>query len=1120
MQHQHSPPSPLTSGGGGVGGLEPITEETQSDLHSTVSGSVSGHRSGGASGGSSRSSSARSTPETVRRAGGSAADGRGGTAATATATATMTTRGSALRSTDAMDITDDAADEIRNPSLKRWWHVMGMSASSASSHRRRRRRDGHHSRSRATASGTRRGPAAGRRGSDEGSSGRGSSTNSERGSSTVNSESGNSSTLAVDMGDDGRESGAHGTTTANLNLLPPIQLGDNAETGLGLLLHPISSMEGEYDANDNGYMYDNEDVEEDAADMTSTRIRSFGSDGSGGVELGLAAAGAAGAVGAVADLGEEGPRGPDYAAGGTGSSYRKVSFSDTVQVASLPPATGASVGGGVDGTCIGGAGETREEDGGAAGSSPSKKRKKKKHHHHHHTTTTGTSSGTAPASSGTSRAGSAGMAHDHRHGHENKLVDRCVRSKILIFSALLASILAIAIGVAVHFAGGQSGSVSSSSSAGGSEAGVSQDEIITEAPTTEFVYDDGSDVDVDVDGTASAADDNGRGDPDKGSTGGGGGNGIRPTSPSPASTTPRPPPVMAGPTSAPTADPYREDYLAAAEELLWSISAPLPPSLSTTTIDDGDGDGEGDSDPLPSGPNPIEVDGTPQNLAYRWITTWDRAELQLDVGQPFRQGGGGGGGGGSSGREVVTERRYSQRYALGVMYYSLGGTRVENDDGDGRSRLMMRRRMSDDHAGAKQDGSTLLDSNPSRPVNADPKVKHVLPKRRNDEPSRRHGLRILQDVNADAENIEPTSEPTTEPTVEVLTPGPTPDEVSLEPTTPSSPLGAPAMDPFDNYVTSSSSSPDDEPFLSSRHECRWHGVSCESRLIIDSSTGKVTGASEEVVVAIDLSGMGLTGTIPHEIGSGIITLEDLSLYDNDIVGPIPPSMTTLKDLYFVDIGKNWLTGSVPVFGESLTYLYLNGNRLTGNSNRGKNGINYDLKHLWLHQNSLSGTLSDRISNFGNLEQLILYENNFSGSIPTTISSLTKLSYLDLSDNAFTGTLPDSLYEITTLVNLYLSKNQFSGPIVAPIRRLVNLEFLWVDSNQFSGSVRPAIGDLLNLKSILLQDNQFGGEMPDPICGLFADAAASDGAQGQLTRLEADCGGDLPKVNCTCCTQCW
>ena len=161
-------------------------------------------------------------------------------------------------------------------------------------------------------------------------------------------------------------------------------------------------------------------------------------------------------------------------------------------------------------------------------------------------------------------------------------------------------------------------------------------------------------------------------------------------------------------------------------------------------------------------------------------------------------------------------------------------------------------------------------------------------------------------------------------------------------------------------------------FLSSAHECQWLGVSCESRRVVDASTGKLSEAMDDFVVAIDLSAMGLSGSIPHELGY-LHALQDLSLYSNFIIGPIPESLGSLEELFFLDLADNLLTGTIPLFGEALTFLYLNQNQLTGRIPEGESDVDYQLRHMWLHQNDLTGGLGEGLASFANLEQLLLCE---------------------------------------------------------------------------------------------------------------------------------------------------
>ena len=83
--------------------------------------------------------------------------------------------------------------------------------------------------------------------------------------------------------------------------------------------------------------------------------------------------------------------------------------------------------------------------------------------------------------------------------------------------------------------------------------------------------------------------------------------------------------------------------------------------------------------------------------------------------------------------------------------------------------------------------------------------------------------------------------------------------------------------------------------------------------------------------SIDLSGSGLTGEIPSEIGN-LTNLTDLELGDNQLTGQIPVEIGNLNDLTVLDLSDNQLTGLIPPeIGNltSLLYLRLNNNQLKG-----------------------------------------------------------------------------------------------------------------------------------------------------------------------------------------------
>ena len=187
---------------------------------------------------------------------------------------------------------------------------------------------------------------------------------------------------------------------------------------------------------------------------------------------------------------------------------------------------------------------------------------------------------------GNSPRRSPGRRTKPRNGHLNggardgdeSATRRCSRSQLLIGFTLLSAFLAIVIGVSIHLIS------SSGKSSGSSSNANAMDGDVATGPSMATGKEDDDEFVTDA---PTLEPEQGESDRD-GSL----------------------PPV--GPTLAPTVDPYRDEILAAADALIRSIS----PSTATAIDDESE---------------------TPQNLAYQWITTWDEANLELNVGQP-RQG--------------------------------------------------------------------------------------------------------------------------------------------------------------------------------------------------------------------------------------------------------------------------------------------------------------------------------------------------------------------------------------------------------------------------------------------------------------------------------------------------
>jgi len=206
-------------------------------------------------------------------------------------------------------------------------------------------------------------------------------------------------------------------------------------------------------------------------------------------------------------------------------------------------------------------------------------------------------------------------------------------------------------------------------------------------------------------------------------------------------------------------------------------------------------------------------------------------------------------------------------------------------------------------------------------------------------------------------------------------------------------------------------------------ECNWFGITCSS-----SDDGAI-----RAITQIDLYGIGLTGSIPAELGN-LTNLTRLDLGNNNLSGSIPAELGNLTTLSFLDLQKNSLSGSIPAeLGNltRLTRLHLNDNSLSGSIPTEMGNLTC-LSRLYLNNNNLSGRIPSELGNLtgydywcAGLTHLYLNNNNLSGSIPSELGNLTRLAWLNLGSNSLTGVIPVELGDLTfTYFNL--STNRLIG----------------------------------------------------------------------------------------------
>ncbi|CAL5072847.1 unnamed protein product [Urochloa decumbens] len=212
----------------------------------------------------------------------------------------------------------------------------------------------------------------------------------------------------------------------------------------------------------------------------------------------------------------------------------------------------------------------------------------------------------------------------------------------------------------------------------------------------------------------------------------------------------------------------------------------------------------------------------------------------------------------------------------------------------------------------------------------------------------------------------------------------------------------------------------------------WKGITC-------------SGSS---VTEIDLSGLGLSGTLGYQLSS-------------------------LKSVTKFDASNNNLNGDIPYqLPPNVVQLNLYGNSFTG-------GVPYS------------------ISQMEDLETLNVGKNNLNGQLTDMFSQLPKLSTLDLSFNRFSGSLPQSFQHLKNLKTLNVETNQFSGHI--DVLAKLPLEDLNLQNNKFTGWIPSKLKDINNLQ---IGGNQWssGSAPPGMEKGSALGSSSGGGSVGGVNGL--------------------
>ena len=139
----------------------------------------------------------------------------------------------------------------------------------------------------------------------------------------------------------------------------------------------------------------------------------------------------------------------------------------------------------------------------------------------------------------------------------------------------------------------------------------------------------------------------------------------------------------------------------------------------------------------------------------------------------------------------------------------------------------------------------------------------------------------------------------------------------------------------------------DDPYKTSTSVCNWIGITC--------------GAKHHRVTALNLSHMGLSGTVAPQVGK-LTFLSHLSFRNNNFHGSLPNELASLRRLEVVSFGLNNFSGMLPSWFGFLPKLQV----------------------LYAYTNSFEGTVPESLGNILSLKVLHLRENKLSGWMPSTL----------------------------------------------------------------------------------------------------------------------------------------
>ena len=239
----------------------------------------------------------------------------------------------------------------------------------------------------------------------------------------------------------------------------------------------------------------------------------------------------------------------------------------------------------------------------------------------------------------------------------------------------------------------------------------------------------------------------------------------------------------------------------------------------------------------------------------------------------------------------------------------------------------------------------------------------------------------------------------------------------------------------------------------------------------------------------------LSGQIPE--GLALSALTSLSLHNNQLEGPLPCRLTTLKRL------QSFTCDLLPFPAEDEDsfcrvndYIVARGTAgaidnhsidsedYKANLTEEKENLLSALADFGADASALHWTEVDAewqgvvFDQQGCVRSLILSGQSLAmqgGGVPESLEYLSNVLFLDLSHNNLGGSLPQEVCSLAFLQFLYLNDNQFRGQLLPEFEKLESLKTLNLSGNRLTGRLEPSLSSLIDLEILNLSNNKLEGE---------------------------------------------